>query len=267
MRNFTRNLDLSRGESPGLVYVIWPENAAPLLDESPSALAALENGLPKNAVLIAGGVRRQAGPDGRERFYNSILIAPETPTGRAVIASYDKHHLVPFGEYLPLQGFLRAVGLAQLAPFEDGFTSGTGPQTLSVGGPSFAPLVCYEAIFPGEVYPRGERPDWIVTVTNDAWFGDTSGPRQHLDQARLRSIEEGLPMARSANTGISALFDAKGRLHGRIKLYTQGRIDAPLPRPLAPTLYTHIGDFGFLVLTLIAIFVGFSSRRDARIGV
>lgn len=264
-RNFMRNLDLSRGPSPGLLYVIWPENAAPLIDESPGALEALSEALPKNAVLIAGAVRREIGADGRERYFNSISVAPETPAGRVVVASYDKHHLVPFGEYLPFQGFLRAVGLAQLAPYEDGFTPGAGPQVLRAGGPSFAPLVCYEAIFPGELYPKGERPDWLLTVTNDAWFGDSSGPRQHLDQARLRSIESGLPMARAANTGVSALIDAKGRMLDRIRLYREGRIDAALPRPLPPTLYTRIGDTGFLILSLIAFFLGFARHDFARV--
>ena len=121
---------------------------------------------------------------------------------------------------------------------------------MSAGGPAFAPMICYEAIFPRASYPRGQRPDWLVMVTNDAWFGDTSGPRQHLDMARLRSIEAGLPMARSANTGVSALIDGKGRILARIKLYQAGRIDAPLPPPLRRTLYDRVGDWPFWLLAL-----------------
>jgi apolipoprotein N-acyltransferase len=172
---------------------------------------------------------------------------------------------VPFGEYLPLQGLLRAIGLAQLAPYEDGFTAGAAPMTMRDVTPRFSALICYEAIFPSEIYPKGDRPDWLVAVTNDAWFGDTSGPRQHLDQARLRSIETGLPMARSANTGISALIDAKGRLLDRIRLYTEGRIDAELPRPLPPTLYTRVGDIGFAILAIVALSIGARRRSSARV--
>jgi len=167
---------------------------------------------------------------------------------------------VPFGEYLPFYTFLKAVGLSQLTPYADsGFAAGSGPAVMSAGGPSFSPLICYEVIFPGALYPKGERPQWLLTVTNDAWFGDTSGPRQHLDQARLRSIETGLPMARSANTGISALIDAKGRILHRVKLYQRGRIDAPLPPALEPTVYHRLGDWPFFLMIVAS--VGFALRR------
>jgi len=254
-RNFDRQLALSAEGLPaqGRIFVIWPENAAPLLDEARSALGDLTHALPPNAVLLAGAVRREISADGDTKYYNSIAITPHTGQGRQVVTFYDKHHLVPFGEYLPLQGFLRAVGLAQLAPYEDGFTAGAGPRVMNAGGPSFAPLICYEAIFPGALYPRGERPQWLLTVTNDAWFGDTSGPRQHLDMARLRAIESGLPMARAANTGISALIDAKGRILKRVPLYEAGRIDAALPRALPRTLYDRAGDWLFLTMIVLCL--------------
>ncbi len=249
-RNFHRTLELSRGVEAGSrrVFVIWPENAVPVIDEAPEALAEVERALPDNAVLITGSVRRELTDAGEARFYNSLAIIPQTPAGRRVVSRYDKHHLAPFGEYLPVEGLLQAVGLAQLAPYEDGFTPGSGPATLNAGGPSFSPLICYEAIFPGEIHPRNDRPEWLLTVTNDAWFGDTAGPRQHLDQARLRAIETGLPMARAANTGISALIDARGVIVERLPLYDQGRIDAPLPRAIETTLY---GRFGDLILALM----------------
>lgn len=253
-RNFAANLELSKGAAPpgGRLFVVWPENAAPLLAEAPTALAAVSQELPDNAVLIAGAVRRAPDAAGVMRYYNSILVLPETPVGRRPVAYYDKHHLVPFGEYLPFYEFLRAVGLAQLAPYGDsGFAPGAGPAVLNAGGPSFAPMVCYEAIFPRASYPIGQRPEWLVTVTNDAWFGDTSGPRQHLDMARLRAIEAGLPMARSANTGISALIDPKGRIVARVALYEAGRIEAALPAPLPRTLYDRAGNFPFWLLTAI----------------
>ena len=267
-RNFTRQLDLSKGGAPAeaRLFIIWPENGAPLLSEATTALSILSDELPGNAVLLAGAIRRAEDPAGVERYYNSIAVVPETPEGRRAVAHYDKHHLVPFGEYLPLYDWMRQIGLAQLTPYGDaGFSPGAGPAVFNAGGPSFAPLICYEVIFPGKIYPKDNRPEWLLTVTNDAWFGDTSGPRQHLDMARLRSIEAGLPMARSANTGISALIDAKGRILAKVSLYQEGRIEAALPPALPPTLYDRLGDWVFL-----AFAVGFlapavvRSGRDAR---
>lgn len=260
-RNFERQLDLSKGAIPAdaRLFIVWPENGAPLLNEAPTALRALSGALPENAVLLAGAVRRARDEEGVERYYNSLAIVPETPAGRRAVNFYDKHHLVPFGEYLPFYDFLKAVGLAQLTPYGDaGFSAGEGPRVMHAGGPAFAPLICYEVIFPGALYPKGQRPEWLLTVTNDAWFGDTSGPRQHLDMARLRAIETGLPIARSANTGISALIDGKGRMLARIGLYKEGRIEAALPPALPRTLYDRWGDAlfwamgaGFLMIAMI----------------
>ncbi|NWG91105.1 MAG: apolipoprotein N-acyltransferase, partial [Parvularculaceae bacterium] len=202
--------------------------------------------------------------DGAVDYYNSISVIAETAEGRVPIAHYDKHHLVPFGEYLPLEGLLRTLGLAQLAPYDDGFRRGPGPATISIGGPPFAALVCYEAIFPGRIYPRDRRPAWIATVTNDSWFGDSSGPRQHFDQARLRTVETGLPMARSANSGVSGLIDGTGRVRARIPLYKTGVIDAALPAPLPPTLYARLGDLPFALMMAAAGFAGFFAGRPAR---
>jgi len=260
--NFRRLLDLSTGPFPedARLFVIWPENAAPLLDEAETALAVLSAELPANAILIAGAVRREQNDVGPDRYFNSVMVFEQARDGRKVATAYDKHHLVPFGEFLPLYDVLNAVGLAQLTPYGDaGFAAGAGPRTLRAGGPAFAPLICYEAIFPGALYPQGARPDWLLAVTNDAWFGDTSGPRQHFDQARLRTIETGLPMARAANTGVSAVIDAKGRVLARIALYQRGRIEAALPRSLAPTLYARVGDGIYLLMSLT--FLGFGRWR------
>lgn len=265
-RNYERHIELSSGPGPeaGVLFILWPENAVPVIDEVGEGLDALSKALPKNSELIAGAVRRTTGARGATLYYNSISVIAETGEGRVPVAHYDKHHLVPFGEYLPMQGLLRAIGLAQLAPYDDGFTPGEGPKTIRAGGPAFAPLVCYEAIFPGRVYPKGDRPDWIATVTNDSWFGDSSGPRQHFDQARLRTIETGLPMARSANSGVSGLIDALGRTRAKIPLYETGVIDAALPRPLEGTLYARYGDFFFLLLMVGAAASGIFSRRTSR---
>ncbi|MEE9329917.1 MAG: nitrilase-related carbon-nitrogen hydrolase, partial [Parvularculaceae bacterium] len=157
------------------VYVAWPENAVPLLAERPGYLDAIANFLPPNAILLTGSVRRDE-IGGKLRYYNSMLVVADVSAKvqsdlpaqaidaglfrqRAAIASYDKTHLAPFGEYLPLAGLLRAVGLAQLAPFDEGFTPGTGPQTLDLGATKMAPSICYETVFPGTLYPKWDRPD------------------------------------------------------------------------------------------------------------
>ncbi|MEM9170571.1 MAG: apolipoprotein N-acyltransferase, partial [Pseudomonadota bacterium] len=263
---FDKHLALSAPAAPladgERFVVVWPENAAPLIDETPQALARLGAALPTGATLVTGGVRRD--PDG-VRFYNAVAVLQRRAEGVVASGFYDKHHLVPFGEYLPLGGLLRAIGLAQLAPYESGFTPGAGPRTLRTGGaPPFAPLICYETIFAGRVHPKDDRPEWLVTVTNDAWYGDSAGPRQHLDQARLRSVETGLPMARSANTGISALIDARGRVLQRIALYNDGAIEAPLPAAAGPTLYGRFGDWAFFAMTAAFAFWGIGARTASQ---
>ena len=260
-----------------IVYVAWPENAVPLLAERPGYLDAIANFLPPNAILLTGSVRRDE-IGGKLRYYNSMLVVadvsatmqPDLPAQaieaglfrqRAAIASYDKTHLAPFGEYLPLAGLLRAVGLAQLAPFDEGFTPGTGPQTLDLGATKMAPNICYETVFPGTLYPKSDRPDWLLTVTNDAWFGDNAGPKQHLDQARLRAIETGLPFFRSANTGISAAIDPYGRVLKSVPLYQEGAIVAALPMAAPPPLYTKLDDFPYGLLLLGLGYGGLRTRR------
>ena len=263
-RNYERQIALSAGAAPatGIGFILWPENAVPVIDEVPEGLEALSRRLPENAVLLAGAVRRETGDAGKTLYYNSISVIAGTASGRAPVAHYDKHHLVPFGEYLPLFGLMKALGLSELTPYgDDGFAKGRGPRTIRAGGPAFAPLICYEAIFPGRVYPKGDRPDWIATVTNDSWFGDSSGPRQHFDQARLRSIETGLPMARSANSGVSGLIDGAGRVVRRIGLYETGVIDAPLPEALPATLYARVGDLLFALMLIGGAFIGFFPSR------
>jgi apolipoprotein N-acyltransferase len=265
-RNYKRHIALSAAPGPdrGRLFILWPENAVPVIDEVKEGLDLLSTSLPKNAVLVAGAVRRETGANGRTDYFNSISVIAETAAGRVPVAHYDKHHLVPFGEYLPLEGLLRAIGLAQLAPYDDGFRKGKGSATIDAGGPSFAALVCYEAIFPGRVHPKDRRPEWIATVTNDSWFGDSAGPRQHFDQARLRAIETGLPMARSANSGISGLIDGAGRVRVKIPLYETGVVDAALPRALPETLYARAGDLVFWAMMAICAVLGFFPRRTRR---
>ncbi len=180
------------------------------------------------------------------------------------VDSYDKHHLVPFGEYVPLQGVLSKTGLSALTG--TGWTAGEGPRVISHGDtPPFLPLICYEAIFPQHASVDDERPDWIVQITNDAWFGKFSGPYQHLAQARVRAIEQGLPLARSANTGVSAMVDPYGRVVESISLGEMGVIDAALPAPLPETLYSRSGNMpiaGILLLLTIIQLLPYKRRRS-----
>ena len=267
-------LELSKREagtgSRGLgeaTQLIWPESAFPfyLLSE-PDALAQIAALLPERTVLITGADRvEDARPDGTGGgIHNSILVIDHKG---AVLAAYDKVHLVPFGEYLPFQRLLERLGFVQFTKVEGGYLAGDRRRLITLPrAPPMLPLLCYEVIFPGDVVPRGERPGWLLNLTNDGWFGISSGPYQHLQQARVRAIEEGLPLVRAANTGISAVIDPVGRIIASLPLGVQGVLDAPLPRPVPPTLYARFGDgvVGLLVTVALAILIG--RRRRDRMG-
>lgn len=244
-------------ETPGLqavTHVIWPESAFPfLLGRTPQALSRIAAALPPDVTLITGAARAGEVLPGESRppIYNSIQVVNDEGT---IVASYDKVHLVPFGEYLPpiLGTLIRAVGLSQFVSIPGGFSSGNTHLPLAIKGlPNAAPLICYEAVFPGAVVPRGPRPAFFLNVTNDGWFGQTSGPYQHFAQARLRSIEEGLPLVRVANTGISGVVDAYGRVVASLPLGTEGVLDVGLPRSGPETPYARLGDLVFAGLLLM----------------
>jgi apolipoprotein N-acyltransferase len=249
-------------------HVIWPESALPfVLSENAEALAAIAALLPDHVTLITGAVRRAppaAGDaDAKNRAFNSVHVI----NGRGeIVATYDKANLVPFGEFLPLQGLLERIGLEQLTRMRGGFTAGPAARTLHLeGAPAVAPLVCYEIIFPGSAIDRSDRPGWMLNVTNDAWFGDSSGPRQHLHQARLRAVEEGLPLVRAANTGISGVIDPYGRIVARLPLNRRGVIDGGLPEALPPTVFARYGDRILAALTAIGFLAALAGMlRDRR---
>ncbi|MEM9422598.1 MAG: apolipoprotein N-acyltransferase [Pseudomonadota bacterium] len=256
--NFERLVAMTAEAVPegGRALAVWPENAFPFLAQDPGAPAFFGAALPATTHLLSGTYRSYE-VDGQRKDANSaVFFGATNGLGQKPVAGvYDKHHLVPFGEYLPLKGFVTALGLSQLAPVQDGFTPGPGPTTIEMDGIRFAPLICYEDVFPLALYPKDNRPDLLVVVTNDAWFGDNAGPRQHLDISRLRAIESGLPMARSANTGISGLFNGKGQLLDQIPLYEEGILTAPLPPALKRPLYDRVGTPIFaLLLLLVASF-------------
>lgn len=225
--------------------VVWPEVAVPFLINDPDA-PLWEIAGATDATVILGAQRLEG-----DRAYNSIAVLDRAGD---VTALYDKSHLVPFGEYLPLTGIMARFGLSALAAqYGLGYTAGDSAQMLDLGGLGTAlPLICYESIFPHEVR-SAERPDWLLLVTNDGWFGTFSGPYQHFAQARVRSVELGLPMVRVANTGISAMIDARGRVTGSLPLGVSGRLDAALPPALPPTTYARAGDLPVLLLLVVSL--------------
>jgi apolipoprotein N-acyltransferase len=256
-----RHLKLTR--APGIkkiTHVIWPETAAPFfLSIDAPARDAVASVAPRNGLVITGAVRRTARPP--LKFWNSLHAIDAR--GR-LVGSYDKHHLVPFGEYVPLRRYLP---VKKIAGGDTEFSRGPGAVTLTLPGlPPVSPLICYEAIFPGAVVAPGTpRPAWLLNITNDAWFGTSAGPHQHLAAARFRAVEEGLPLVRAANTGISAVFDAHGRTVARLGLGRTGVLDAPLPRKLATrTIFATIGNWALLVLLAISALLAYWCHARSR---
>ena len=240
--------------TPGVqavTHLIWPESAFPfLLGRTPQALSRIATLLPPNTTLITGAARAGEALPGESRppIFNSIQVVDDEGT---IVSSYDKVHLVPFGEYLPavLERLIRSVGLSEFVSVPGGFAAGTRRLPLAIRGlPPAAPLICYEVVFPGEAAPQGPRAGFMLNLTNDGWFGQTSGPYQHFAQARLRAIEEGLPLVRVANTGISAVTDGYGRTLASLPLGQEGVLDSGLPRAAPATVYGHIADLAYAAL-------------------
>ncbi|MGO4669189.1 apolipoprotein N-acyltransferase [Bosea sp. 2RAB26] len=241
-----------------VTHLIWPESAFPfLLGRTPGALSRIAALLPPNTTLITGAARAGETLPGESRppIFNSVQVVDDQGM---IVASYDKVHLVPFGEYLPafLETLIRSVGLSEFVAVPGGFTAGARRTPLTVRGlPPVASLICYEAVFPGEVMPQGPRPGFMLNLTNDGWFGQTSGPYQHLAQARLRAVEQGLPLVRVANTGISAVIDAYGRITGSLPLGSEGVLDSALPSHASVTPYAQLGDVIFAGLVVIFLLI------------
>ena len=267
---FERLMKLSKdgaeasGAAPGKkpTLLIWPETSLPFLFMLNGAIASEEarqafaDLIPEATSLVLGAERVEATqrPDGLyhvDRVFNSLFVLDSEAR---ILGIYDKTHLVPFGEYVPFEAVLSALGIKQLTHLNTGFASGTERRLMTAPGiPAFSPLICYEAIFPGQVTGEHGRPDWLLNLTNDAWFGTSIGPYQHLSQARIRAIEEGLPLIRAANTGVSAVIDAYGRIIASIPLNTIGTIDHALPVALAPTPYALWGDNWLIVVAFLIV--------------
>jgi apolipoprotein N-acyltransferase len=244
-------------------HLIWPESPFPFfLTREADLLEQIAKLLPPGTVLITGAIRlAEPVNPANPRAYNSIYVIAHDGS---ILATYDKVHLVPFGEYLPFEHVLEGLGFQELTKERGGFLAGDHRRLLSIpGAPPALPLICYEIIFPGQIAPPGERPGWMVNVTNDGWFGISTGPYQHFQQARVRAIEEGLPLVRAANTGISAVVDPLGRIIDSLPLGSEGVIDAPLPRPIGRPLYARIGDAPAAIIAAIALAIVVRRRTNA----
>ena len=257
MERYLRLSDRATGpQSSGvhdITHLIWPEAAFPFfLTREPDVLAQIAALLKPSTELITGAVRAPDNSNARSpQAYNSVYVIDPDGSIRGI---YDKAHLVPFGEYLPFQRLLERLGLMQLTKVLGGFLSGDRRRAMDIAGaPKMLPLICYEAIFPGAAVPRGERPGWLVNVTNDGWFGISSGPYQHFQQARVLAIAEGLPLVRAANTGISAVIDPVGRIVGQLPLGVEGVLDAQLPTAIEPTIYLSYGNYALIFMVLISL--------------
>jgi apolipoprotein N-acyltransferase len=269
-----RRLDfLSRARGAGPRLLLWPEAAVtqPLenqladpsarldADEARREVAAM---LGPRDVLLTGGVTWRSA-DGKRLSSATNSIFAIDPTGR-VLARYDKAHLVPYGEYLPMRPILSALGLSRLAPGDVDFDPGPGPRSFDLPGVGKVGFqLCYEIVFSGQVVDRAHRPAFLFNPSNDAWFGRW-GPPQHLAQARLRALEEGLPVLRSTPTGISAAVDGEGRLVRSLGWHLMGAIDARLPPPLPPTLFARLGNLLPLLFALLLVAAAIAVRRKAR---
>jgi apolipoprotein N-acyltransferase len=263
-RNWRTLMQMSvAGNGPPPTHIVWPESAPPFfLMRQPAALDDVDLLTARGSVLITGAVRGELDDD-TVRYFNSLYIFAHGSS--QPVATFDKFHLVPFGEYLPLEPVFHALGIDKLVDSPGNFTAGGGPRTYDVpGAPPASPLICYEVLFPGAVV-GSRRGGWIVNVTDDSWFGPPSstGPRQHFLTVRVRAIEEGLPVVRSANTGISAVIDANGRVLQSLAPGGKGVIDASLPQELQPTPYARFGDVIFVLMlaTCFALAFAFQRRR------
>ncbi len=247
-----------KGVLPSII--VWPETSIPfLLTSNPNALAIIAETLQEGQTLIAGAVRNERHETGgATRYYNSIYVIDHNGQ---IIEAADKLHLVPFGEYLPLSGLLRSLGLDTIARGPGGFSAGSVRRSVPVQpGLHFLPLVCYEAIFPQDMVFEGPVPDFMINVTNDAWYGDTPGPPQHFRQAQLRAVETGLPLIRAANNGISAVTDGNGRIIDGLSQNVIGFADVYLPKKIHVNRSAWLPQLSFWLIIALLLLGALNSR-------
>ena len=234
-------------------YIIWPETALPtLIDEDDIVMDKIASLLNKNTFLLTGAVRREKDNKNHSyKYYNSFFIINEN---KQIIDKYDKRILVPFGEYIPFSNLIDKFFEFDIAGLTGSFSKGT--KKILNTSKNFSVLICYEIIFSGRAYSKEKRPNWILNITNDAWFGKSAGPYQHLAMSKIRAVEEGLPVIRVANTGISAIIDPKGRVLKKLSLGETSVIKSKLPKKMDPTFYTHYGKMSItLIMVVISLIV------------
>lgn len=253
--NYSRLIRLSKEKNADITHVLWPESAVPfLVDQDEAERIRMMGAVRQGGTLITGGLRG-ANVSKRE-LANSIFVLDDMAN---IIGFYDKSHLVPFGEYVPLRGILP---IDKIVPIGGDFLSGTGVQTIRIPkAPAASPLVCYEVIFSGRVVEKNRRPGWIINVSNDGWYGLSAGPYQHFDMALVRAVEEGLPVARATNNGISAVIDPYGRVVASLGLGEEGVIDSELPRSIPATPFAKMGVVFPLLLCLLCIVFSIKRRK------
>ncbi len=255
--NLLKHIEMSKEKGfKDISAVIWSETSVPYVIEDGSDLVAkLKEAVPPNGFLLTGALRLNYQDKEKTIMtdaWNSVFAIDEG----GIVGFYDKRHLVPFGEYVPLQKYLPFI--TKITEGAVGFSEGKGSKTMMIGGLSFNPLICYEGIFTNEILDQEPRPNLLVNLTNDAWFGNSSGPYQHFDMVRMRAIEYGIPIARAANTGITAFIDPFGRVIKKINLNQSKTVDVNLVESLAPTIYEkymYIPLIFFAILLLILIFL------------
>ncbi|MEM7271108.1 MAG: apolipoprotein N-acyltransferase, partial [Pseudomonadota bacterium] len=258
-------LDLTRAGDLAPSVVVWPESAVTFpLDMAPVAVEEMTKAA-RGGEIAVGSLRVNGGPAAAEtppvRWRNSLFLV--RPDG-VLSEPFDKMHLVPFGEYLPFDAFFRSLGILAVAGMSGGLVPGEAHALIKPReAPAFAPLICYEMIFPREVMAAAEAADWLILATNDAWFGSWWGPEQHLAQAQMRAIETGKPIARSANTGISAMITPYGEAMRRIEMAERGYSDVRLPKPVR-TLYATYGEALTIALIVLLVIPAFSGFRRGR---
>lgn len=252
--NFTKHIDLTNQQNlSDIKGVIWSETAIPYAaNQSDDLSLSLARAIPQDGVLISGALKIDLADDQIKDVWNSVFAFSKSGDRAVIEGSYNKHHLVPFGEYIPWQKYLPFI--SKITDGAVGFSEGEGPQTIKTKYFSFSPLLCYEVIFPDKIIDKKNRPDLLINVTNDAWFGNSSGPYQHFDMAKMRAVEYGISLARVANTGITAFVDPFGRVIKKIDLNEEGIIDVNLIESVRPTIYSKYG-FCPLILLIAALVV------------
>jgi len=256
-RNIAKTIHLTRENSDGITHIIWPETAMPfLLNTEHNERMRLMEAMQQGSILITGAMRSLKNP--QKDLANSLFVLDDLTN---ILAYYDKAHLVPFGEYTPLRGI---IPWDKYVPFESDIIAGEGPRTIPIAKAVPAgPMICYEAIFSGEVVDKKQRPQWLINITNDGWYGMSAGPHQHFAMAQTRAVEEGLPLVRAANDGISAVVDAYGRIWGQLGLGEEGVVDSPLPRAIEPPPFAQFGNTLPLILAFGLILISFFRQKNS----